>query len=457
MAEDNKFEESSFDENDIVVVSDVSDGENQQEAQQVQEPQEDARDTLIRLVKEEERKDQDYQEHVKSIVARLHEELREHAQAQKDQQDKTVINIDDISSEPDTETSSEANSVESFDEFFLLEFPTFPYYYVPPCVVGVFSWLGNRANDISNGLAAIGQGINAVGNRMNDACLTIDNFLDDTARGFSQSPQPKTQDQLMAEKLQNIAFGFNHPVNPTPIPKRLQALQLDPTVVTVDLRKDFIKVYDQGHIGSCTAQAIAGAYNYHVNKMTNKLFFPSRLFIYYDERYIEHTVNTDSGASIQDGMQSLQIYGACDESMWPYNVSKFKVKPPRSCYANARDHKTHDPKPVDTTPESFKAQLQNGMPVVFGFKVYESFMTMTTAKTGIMSMPISGEKLLGGHAVVAVGYNDNMTANGQTGFFIIRNSWGLDWGQQGHFYMPYAYVTTNDDQCADSWVFEEIA
>ncbi|HTX21309.1 MAG TPA: C1 family peptidase [Candidatus Aquilonibacter sp.] len=206
----------------------------------------------------------------------------------------------------------------------------------------------------------------------------------------------------------------------------------------VDLRAQCPPVYDQGQLGSCTANAIAGAIEFDRLRQKISDFTPSRLFIYYNERAMEHTVDSDSGAQIRDGIKSVGQLGDCPETEWPYVISKFKTKPPRNCYSDALKYKAVLYQRVTQTPEQLKGCLASGYPFVFGFTVYESFESAQVAKTGHASLPKSGERSIGGHAVVGVGYDDFKN------WFIVRNSWGNSWGMNGYFTLPYAYVTSSN-------------
>jgi len=203
--------------------------------------------------------------------------------------------------------------------------------------------------------------------------------------------------------------------------------------VSVDLRPLCSKVEDQGNLGSCTANALAGALEFLERK--DKVAFEdfSRLFIYYNERKIEHTVESDSGAMIRDGIKTLAKQGACSEKKWPYVAAKFTVKPSAACYKEALQHQITSYHRIITVDE-MRACLVEGYPFVFGFSVYESFESQKVAKTGVVSMPKPGEQNLGGHAVLAVGYDDSKKR------FIVRNSWGNKWGIKGYFTMPYRYL-----------------
>ena len=218
----------------------------------------------------------------------------------------------------------------------------------------------------------------------------------------------------------------------------------------VDLRHNCPPVYDQGKLGSCTANAIAAAYEYDMlkQKETN-IFVPSRLFIYYNEREMEGHVDQDSGAEIRDGIKSINTQGVCPETEWPYDVSKFKDKPPQQAYSDAKNHVSVKYQRVEQDLEHMKECLSQGLPFVFGFMVYESFESKDVANTGIMVMPKRGEKLLGGHAVMAVGYDDDKQV------IIVRNSWTTSWGDNGYFYMPYDYIKSNY-YCNDFWVVQRV-
>ena len=150
---------------------------------------------------------------------------------------------------------------------------------------------------------------------------------------------------------------------------------------TVDLRKQCPPIYDQGNLGSCTANAIAAAYQFDEMRQENSdSFMPSRLFIYYNERKMEGSTDTDSGANIRDGIKSINRQGVCHESIWPYDISKFAVEPDQVCYSDAKYHKSLIYHRVKHNCKQIRAALHNGYPVVFGISVYQSFENEEVAK-----------------------------------------------------------------------------
>jgi C1A family cysteine protease len=220
---------------------------------------------------------------------------------------------------------------------------------------------------------------------------------------------------------------------------------------SVDLRPGCPPVYDQGQLGSCTANAIAAAIQFEqMRQKEPKPFAPSRLFIYYNERVMERSVGQDAGAQIRDGMKSVNHVGACPETDWPYVITKFAQKPSTRAFKDAPLGKALSYQRVVQTLDQMKGCLASGLPIVLGISVYESFESQQVAKSGIVPMPANSEKLLGGHAILAVGYNDAEQR------FVMRNSWGTSWGMQGYFTIPYAYLT-DSNLCDDLWMIQMVA
>lgn len=201
----------------------------------------------------------------------------------------------------------------------------------------------------------------------------------------------------------------------------------------VDLRPNCSPIEDQGSIGSCTAQACIGALEFLEKKDRVPFEDLSRLFVYYNERRLIGTTLWDSGAYLRDGMKTLAHDGVCPESTWPYRTWRYRCKPSRRAYSEGLTHQITEYRRILTVDEG-RTCLAEGYPFVFGFSVYSSFMTGLVASTGEANMPIPGERMVGGHAVLAVGYDDPSSR------FICRNSWGTRWGDSGYFTMPFAYL-----------------
>lgn len=213
----------------------------------------------------------------------------------------------------------------------------------------------------------------------------------------------------------------------------------------INLSNRCSKIEDQGRLGSCTAQALAGNLEFLDNKIDFTYADVSRLFIYFNERVLMNTMEYDSGASLRIGIKTLKNDGACAETLWPYVIERFSRTPPKKCYAEAREHRIVSYHRISGLREMLIC-LAEGFPFVFGFTVYESFESQPVARTGVVNMPKKGEKAVGGHAVMAVGYNQSAKR------FIVRNSWGQKWGKKGYFTMPFEYL---ESLAADFWTIRK--
>lgn len=212
----------------------------------------------------------------------------------------------------------------------------------------------------------------------------------------------------------------------------------------VDLRSGCPPIYDQGRLGSCTAQALIATFQFDDPNWRG-----SALFLYYNERMLDNSVSSDKGSSISTGIRSLTQHGVCSESLWPYDCDKFATLPSAQCYKSALEHQTLSSHHVTQDLTSMKESLLSGEPIVLGFMVYESFESDAVAATGLVPIPTPTEKCLGGHAVVVVGFNESAR------HWIMRNSWGPSWGDKGYFYMPYEYLT-DARLASDLWVITKI-
>jgi C1A family cysteine protease len=231
---------------------------------------------------------------------------------------------------------------------------------------------------------------------------------------------------------------------------QLKALRVQALPDHIYLRRCCSEVTDQGELGSCTANALTNLLEF--NECASGRGGPefknlSRLFVYYNERVLENSVSCDSGAELRDGIKVLAAQGACPEDLWPYVVERFMINPPPACYQAAIPYRIHSYYALRTLHD-MRTALANGHPFVFGFSVYDGFESDEVANTGVLNLPGPREQLLGGHAVMAMGYNDKQRR------FLVKNSWGRNWGLPGelggYFTIPYDYLT-NPDLASDFW------
>jgi C1A family cysteine protease len=287
---------------------------------------------------------------------------------------------------------------------------------------------------------------------------------------------------VSAEVLGKSRFGHRYDWRPdlpdqrdSPYKSSIEALaELPPQA---DLRPRCPPVVNQGAIGSCTGNALASALEFlELKEMArapspvkgdgggpapagaakkkgkgSEVFAPgkfshlSRLFIYYNERFIEGDPDQDAGATLRAGVKSVAKWGDCRESVWKYSPNLVLKQPSSAAYDEAAKHKISTYLRIGSL-QQMKQCLSSGFPFVFGFTVYESFESPEVAKTGLMPVPGRSEQVLGGHAVMAVGYDD------AKGLLLVRNSWGEDWGLDGYFWMPYEVVTR---QARDFWTIRK--
>ncbi len=192
-------------------------------------------------------------------------------------------------------------------------------------------------------------------------------------------------------------------------------------------------IHNQLKLGSCTGQSITQSMEM---KLPEKDYRPlSPLFVYFNERRKEGTINKDSGASISDGIEVAARFGACSEQLWPYDNYKetFTQKPPAECYKDALQSVVLDYTHVEHTLEGIKTAIAAGNPVVGGITVFQSFESQHVDETGLVPMPQRKEKLMGGHAITFTGYDD------ESQYLSFVNSWGKTWGKDGFGFLPYAY------------------
>jgi C1A family cysteine protease len=205
----------------------------------------------------------------------------------------------------------------------------------------------------------------------------------------------------------------------------------------VDLRRHCPPIYDQLHLNSCSANALAAALRFdeikegHVRNPP-----PSRLFIYFNERLVAGVADQNTPVSLRDGYRTIAKFGACAERMWPYDVRRFKRKPPPSCYEAARRCVAIEYYRIRRTVSDLRACLAQRYPFVFAIAVHRSMLSRAVRRTGVLPVPTRRDAFVGGHAVLAVGYQAS------TRRFIFRNSWGRCWGDRGYGYMPFEFIAS---------------
>lgn len=219
----------------------------------------------------------------------------------------------------------------------------------------------------------------------------------------------------------------------------------------VDLRKWCPPIMDQGDLGSCTANAITGVLRWHVIKAGGKADAPlSRLQLYYDERVIEKSISEDAGAELRDGIKVARDVGVMLESDWPYDPSRFKVKPPDLARTRSWLFGSLKYERVPVNVRAVKQALAGGFPVVIGISLFESFESEAVEKTGIVPMPnIETENMAGGHAMYVAGYGQ------RAGHFTVVNSWSNQWGDKGMCFIPDAYIGSPKFG-SDYWVIRSV-
>jgi hypothetical protein len=232
-----------------------------------------------------------------------------------------------------------------------------------------------------------------------------------------------------------LNIKINIPIEIPPIIQKIDNLN------KVDLRNKFPPAYDQGKIGSCSAFALCSIFDYDT---TN--FKGSQLFLYYNERELINETNVDNGAYLSDGIYSLKYNGICDEKYWKYEISNIFIKPSKEAYDKAKENYLIEAYNIKNDLSIIKKWLDNNEPIAIAISIYSNFMASKSKNTGKIGMPSINDKLIGGHAVIICGYDDNLRE------LILRNSWGTYWGDNGYFYLPYEYLK----YCGDLWIITKL-
>jgi hypothetical protein len=214
---------------------------------------------------------------------------------------------------------------------------------------------------------------------------------------------------------------------------------------SVDLRQWASPVESQGHLGSCTGNAVVGAYELLMNKeVPDKFIDLSRLFVYYNARLIENVINEDVGAYVRDAVKAVQKYGVCSERLWPYQIQDYSITPSIVSYDDARHRNIKNYYRIHTLEDTLDA-INKEWPVVFSMRVYSQFEDLYDRGKDTATLPQKGEEPIGAHAMCFVGYDLNKKV------LIARNSFGKHWGQNGYCYIPFDYVR---EEVMDSWIFD---
>jgi C1A family cysteine protease len=240
------------------------------------------------------------------------------------------------------------------------------------------------------------------------------------------------------EKVSEIAVSTN-----------LEKFDKLPTVL--DLRRYMTKIENQGQIGSCVANAVAGAYEYLVKRHKGELYDVSRLFIYYNARVLSGMAHKDEGAYVKDAIESLKIHGACSENTYPYIHELVNEKPSPEAYQEASAFLIESVEKIDTNLEAWKTILAQGYPIVFGLLLFESFDNY--GHNGLIPIPSSKDHKRNSHAahaMLCVGYSEHDKV------FIVRNSWGKSWGHDGYCYIPYDYLINKNYNLGDNWIIKRL-
>lgn len=242
-----------------------------------------------------------------------------------------------------------------------------------------------------------------------------------------------------------------------------ESIQVGPALPgKVDLSPHMPPIYDQGQLGSCTGNGVARVLEYESIRQSEPAVTPSRLFIYYNERVIEGTVGSDSGAQIRDGIKAVATEGAPPETEWPYSDADpgpFQHKPPAKVYADAAEHEAlvYQRIVVGGPGAPMRSALAAGYPIVFGFSVPAYFEGGGNwdASSQALPLPTPSDKIIGGHCVVVTGYDFTGTRFHRPAFQC-DNSWGTSWGMNGRFWMDYHWFDANLGLASDLWVIKKV-
>jgi C1A family cysteine protease len=219
----------------------------------------------------------------------------------------------------------------------------------------------------------------------------------------------------------------------------------------VDLRRHCPPVYDQLHLNSCSANAIAAALRYsELREGRPQVSSPSRLFIYYNERVLAGVIGSNSAVPLRDGFRTIAKIGACPEPLWPYLVRRFRRHPAPPCYHQSQLHRAIAYYRIRRAVSQLRACLAEGYPFVMALAVHQSMMSRQVRRSGFVPVPTRRDPLRGGHAVLAIGYDHAKRV------IAFRNSWGAAWGDHGNGYLPYDFFAS-PDLTWDFWTMRHVS
>ena len=248
---------------------------------------------------------------------------------------------------------------------------------------------------------------------------------------------------------QQFKLGGYRPEKQNSQDKKYSAKRDRPVPPKADLRSYMTPVENQGNTNSCTANAVAGAYEYLANRLLGKSEDVSRLFIYYNARELDGDCGQDEGTYLKSCVKVLRKYGACSENTWSFDLNQILEQPHKQAYKEAANFIVEEAARVDVDLHAMKSCLAEGYPFAFGLQLFSSFQQ--AGSNGLVPMPDpDNEKHDGGHAMLCVGYSDPDQV------FIVRNSWGGEWGEQGYCYIPYDYMT-KPQLNGDCWTIRQVS
>jgi len=250
---------------------------------------------------------------------------------------------------------------------------------------------------------------------------------------------------------ERIKVGSYRPDKKNPNDKVFQSRQFSANNLPpkVDLRPYMTEVENQGDSNSCTANAMAGAYEYLMKRLNNQDSNVSRLFIYYNARALDGDTDQDEGTYLRSCIKVLKKYGTCSEQTWPFDLHRIHIAPEESAYSEATNFLVEDAYRVEVDLDQMRSCLAEGYPFTFGLQLFDSFQD--AGSQGLVPMPdLDEDEHDGGHAMLCVGYSDADKV------FIVRNSWGESWGDRGYCYIPYDYLMSEKYNDGDSWIIRQL-